>query len=61
MSLPLRVAGNGWAPQILGSAPLGPSQNNIPSSVMTRRNTYVCTERPGADRHSLLHNGKENR
>ncbi|KAH1181215.1 MAP/microtubule affinity-regulating kinase 4 isoform X1 [Mauremys mutica] len=34
--------------------------NNIPSSVMTRRNTYVCTERPGADRHSLLHNGKEN-
>ncbi|XP_074793447.1 MAP/microtubule affinity-regulating kinase 4 isoform X3 [Natator depressus] len=54
------VAGNGWATQILGSAPLGPSQNNIPSSVMTRRNTYVCTERPGADRHSLLHNGKEN-
>ncbi|XP_075771485.1 MAP/microtubule affinity-regulating kinase 4 isoform X1 [Pelodiscus sinensis] len=34
--------------------------NNIPSSVMTRRNTYVCTERPGTDRHSLLHNGKEN-
>ncbi|XP_025070081.1 MAP/microtubule affinity-regulating kinase 4 isoform X3 [Alligator sinensis] len=35
--------------------------NNIPSSVMTRRNTYVCTERPGTDRHSLLQNGKENR
>ncbi|XP_025070080.1 MAP/microtubule affinity-regulating kinase 4 isoform X2 [Alligator sinensis] len=34
--------------------------NNIPSSVMTRRNTYVCTERPGTDRHSLLQNGKEN-
>ncbi|XP_050783748.1 MAP/microtubule affinity-regulating kinase 4 isoform X1 [Gopherus flavomarginatus] len=34
--------------------------NNIPSSVMARRNTYVCTERPGADRHLLLHNGKEN-
>uniref|UniRef100_A0A8C0GXI7 non-specific serine/threonine protein kinase n=1 Tax=Chelonoidis abingdonii TaxID=106734 RepID=A0A8C0GXI7_CHEAB len=30
------------------------------TGVMTRRNTYVCTERPGADRHSLLHNGKEN-
>uniref|UniRef100_A0A8C6YCG7 non-specific serine/threonine protein kinase n=1 Tax=Naja naja TaxID=35670 RepID=A0A8C6YCG7_NAJNA len=35
--------------------------NNIPSSMMTRRNTYVCTERPGGDRHSLLQNGKENR
>ncbi|KAL8211996.1 UNVERIFIED_CONTAM: MAP/microtubule affinity-regulating kinase 4 [Gekko kuhli] len=34
--------------------------NNIPSSMMTRRNTYVCTERPGGDRHSLLQNGKEN-
>ncbi|XP_062454247.1 MAP/microtubule affinity-regulating kinase 4 isoform X1 [Rhea pennata] len=34
--------------------------NNIPSSVMARRNTYVCTERPGAERHSLLQNGKEN-
>nr|XP_013807464.1 PREDICTED: MAP/microtubule affinity-regulating kinase 4 [Apteryx mantelli mantelli] len=36
-------------------------QNNIPSSVMARRNTYVCTERPGTERHSLLQNGKENR
>ncbi|XP_015676138.1 MAP/microtubule affinity-regulating kinase 4 [Protobothrops mucrosquamatus] len=34
--------------------------NNIPSSMMTRRNTYVCTERPGGDRPSLLQNGKEN-
>uniref|UniRef100_A0A8B9N735 non-specific serine/threonine protein kinase n=1 Tax=Accipiter nisus TaxID=211598 RepID=A0A8B9N735_9AVES len=34
--------------------------NNLPSSVMARRNTYVCTERPGADRHSLLQNGKDN-
>ncbi|XP_066840747.1 MAP/microtubule affinity-regulating kinase 4 isoform X1 [Anser cygnoides] len=34
--------------------------NTIPSSVMARRNTYVCTERPGTERHSLLQNGKEN-
>nr|XP_008123586.2 PREDICTED: MAP/microtubule affinity-regulating kinase 4 [Anolis carolinensis] len=34
--------------------------NNIPSSMMTRRNTYVCTDRPGGERHSLLQNGKEN-
>ncbi|KAJ3588759.1 hypothetical protein NHX12_009613 [Muraenolepis orangiensis] len=34
--------------------------NNIPGSAMTRRNTYVCTDRAGADRHSLLQNGKEN-
>uniref|UniRef100_A0A8C3HL66 non-specific serine/threonine protein kinase n=1 Tax=Chrysemys picta bellii TaxID=8478 RepID=A0A8C3HL66_CHRPI len=33
---------------------------NTVRGVMTRRNTYVCTERPGTDRHSLLHNGKEN-
>uniref|UniRef100_A0AAQ4QXK9 MAP/microtubule affinity-regulating kinase 3 n=1 Tax=Gasterosteus aculeatus aculeatus TaxID=481459 RepID=A0AAQ4QXK9_GASAC len=31
--------------------------NNIPGSAMTRRNTYVCTDRSGADRHSLLQNG----
>uniref|UniRef100_A0A8C6TI81 non-specific serine/threonine protein kinase n=1 Tax=Neogobius melanostomus TaxID=47308 RepID=A0A8C6TI81_9GOBI len=36
-------------------------QNNIPGSAMTRRNTYVCTDRSGADRHSLLQNGKDNR
>ncbi|XP_008424822.1 MAP/microtubule affinity-regulating kinase 4 isoform X4 [Poecilia reticulata] len=34
--------------------------NNIPASAMTRRNTYVCTDRSGADRPSLLQNGKEN-
>uniref|UniRef100_A0A3B4Z4F1 non-specific serine/threonine protein kinase n=1 Tax=Stegastes partitus TaxID=144197 RepID=A0A3B4Z4F1_9TELE len=34
--------------------------NNIPGSAMTRRNTYVCTDRSGADRHSLLQNGKDN-
>uniref|UniRef100_A0A8C6SYW7 non-specific serine/threonine protein kinase n=1 Tax=Neogobius melanostomus TaxID=47308 RepID=A0A8C6SYW7_9GOBI len=33
---------------------------NIPSSAMSRRNTYVCTERPSNDRHTLLPNGKEN-
>lgn len=36
-------------------------QNNIPASAMTRRNTYVCTDRSNSDRHSLLQNGKENR
>lgn len=36
-------------------------QNNIPASAMTRRNTYVCTDRANADRHSLLQNGKETR
>uniref|UniRef100_A0A8C7VD95 non-specific serine/threonine protein kinase n=1 Tax=Oncorhynchus mykiss TaxID=8022 RepID=A0A8C7VD95_ONCMY len=34
--------------------------NNIPGSAMTRRNTYVCTDRSSTDRHSLLQNGKEN-
>ncbi|XP_058655048.1 MAP/microtubule affinity-regulating kinase 4 isoform X1 [Onychostoma macrolepis] len=34
--------------------------NNIPASAMTRRNTYVCTDRTSTDRHSLLQNGKEN-
>uniref|UniRef100_A0A3B4A618 MAP/microtubule affinity-regulating kinase 3 n=1 Tax=Periophthalmus magnuspinnatus TaxID=409849 RepID=A0A3B4A618_9GOBI len=33
---------------------------SAPSSAMTRRNTYVCTERSSSDRHTLLHNGKEN-
>lgn len=36
-------------------------QNNASASAMTRRNTYVCTDRSGTDRHSLLQNGKENR
>ncbi|XP_070806159.1 MAP/microtubule affinity-regulating kinase 4 isoform X2 [Pituophis catenifer annectens] len=43
-----------------GGLPPSSPMNNIPSSMMTRRNTYVCTERPGGDRHSLLQNGKEN-
>ncbi|KAH0631653.1 hypothetical protein JD844_006089 [Phrynosoma platyrhinos] len=43
-----------------GIPPSSP-MNNIPSSMMTRRNTYVCTDRPGGERHSLLQNGKENR
>ncbi|KTG42272.1 hypothetical protein cypCar_00000359 [Cyprinus carpio] len=34
--------------------------NNIPGSTMTRRNTYVCTDRPSTDRHTLLQNGKDN-
>uniref|UniRef100_A0A673MXR5 MAP/microtubule affinity-regulating kinase 3 n=1 Tax=Sinocyclocheilus rhinocerous TaxID=307959 RepID=A0A673MXR5_9TELE len=34
--------------------------NNIPGSTMTRRNTYVCTDRSSTDRHSLLQNGKDN-
>ncbi|XP_059404019.1 MAP/microtubule affinity-regulating kinase 4-like isoform X1 [Carassius carassius] len=34
--------------------------NNIPGSTMTRRNTYVCTDRSNTDRHTLLQNGKDN-
>ncbi|XP_041850232.1 MAP/microtubule affinity-regulating kinase 4 isoform X5 [Melanotaenia boesemani] len=34
--------------------------NNIPASAMTRRNTYVCTDRSNTDRHTLLQNGKDN-
>ncbi|KAM4590286.1 MAP/microtubule affinity-regulating kinase 4 [Fundulus diaphanus] len=34
--------------------------NNVPASAMTRRNTYVCTDRSGTDRQLLLQNGKEN-
>ncbi|XP_052412381.1 MAP/microtubule affinity-regulating kinase 4 isoform X2 [Carassius gibelio] len=34
--------------------------NNIPGSTMTRRNTYVCTDRASTDRHTLLQNGKDN-
>ncbi|XP_031437411.1 MAP/microtubule affinity-regulating kinase 3 isoform X1 [Clupea harengus] len=30
------------------------------SSGMTRRNTYVCSERNATDRHSVIQNGKEN-
>uniref|UniRef100_A0A3Q3KZQ0 MAP/microtubule affinity-regulating kinase 3 n=1 Tax=Mastacembelus armatus TaxID=205130 RepID=A0A3Q3KZQ0_9TELE len=31
------------------------------ASSMTRRNTYVCSERNSTDRHSVVQNGKENR
>lgn len=34
--------------------------NNSTSSGMTRRNTYVCSERTSTDRHSVIQNGKEN-
>ncbi|XP_058882719.1 MAP/microtubule affinity-regulating kinase 4 isoform X1 [Acipenser ruthenus] len=34
--------------------------NNIPASAMTRRNTYVCTDRSSTEKHSPLQNGKEN-
>ncbi|XP_063806551.1 MAP/microtubule affinity-regulating kinase 4 isoform X2 [Pseudophryne corroboree] len=37
-----------------------PTTMNTPPGVMGRRNTYVCTDRHGSERHSLLHNGKEN-
>nr|XP_033807189.1 MAP/microtubule affinity-regulating kinase 3 isoform X2 [Geotrypetes seraphini] len=34
--------------------------NNSTSGGMTRRNTYVCSERTATDRHSVIQNGKEN-
>uniref|UniRef100_A0A3Q4AQ91 MAP/microtubule affinity-regulating kinase 3 n=1 Tax=Mola mola TaxID=94237 RepID=A0A3Q4AQ91_MOLML len=34
--------------------------NNISASAMTRRNTYVCTDRSNTERNPLLQNGKEN-
>ncbi|XP_060722505.1 MAP/microtubule affinity-regulating kinase 3 isoform X6 [Tachysurus vachellii] len=36
-----------------------PGSNSV-SGGMTRRNTYVCSERNAADRHSVIQNGKEN-
>ncbi|XP_026146107.1 MAP/microtubule affinity-regulating kinase 3-like isoform X4 [Carassius auratus] len=36
-----------------------PGSNSV-SSGMTRRNTYVCSERNAADRHAVIQNGKEN-
>uniref|UniRef100_UPI00398F8430 MAP/microtubule affinity-regulating kinase 3a isoform X6 n=1 Tax=Pristiophorus japonicus TaxID=55135 RepID=UPI00398F8430 len=36
------------------------NENNAVSGGMTRRNTYVCSERTNVDRHSVLQNGKEN-
>ncbi|ETE69248.1 MAP/microtubule affinity-regulating kinase 3 [Ophiophagus hannah] len=35
-----------------------PNSNTTPGA-MTRRNTYVCSERTTADRHSVIQNGKE--
>ncbi|XP_051052611.1 MAP/microtubule affinity-regulating kinase 3 isoform X5 [Phodopus roborovskii] len=40
-------------------SPAVPS-SNAASGGMTRRNTYVCSERPAADRHAVIQNGKEN-
>ncbi|XP_069853599.1 MAP/microtubule affinity-regulating kinase 3 isoform X3 [Dipodomys merriami] len=40
-------------------SPAVPSSNTA-SGGMTRRNTYVCSERTPADRHSVIQNGKEN-
>ncbi|XP_071069704.1 MAP/microtubule affinity-regulating kinase 3 isoform X7 [Dasypus novemcinctus] len=34
--------------------------SNTASGGMTRRNTYVCSERTTADRHSVIQNGKDN-
>ncbi|XP_021384562.1 MAP/microtubule affinity-regulating kinase 3 isoform X18 [Lonchura striata] len=69
------VAGRGIAPAspMLGNASnpnkadiperkkssAAPSNNTTPGA-MTRRNTYVCSERTTADRHSVIQNGKEN-
>ncbi|XP_074440003.1 MAP/microtubule affinity-regulating kinase 3 isoform X18 [Larus michahellis] len=36
-------------------------RNNTAPGAMTRRNTYVCSERTTADRHSVIQNGKEKR
>ncbi|KAL7871772.1 hypothetical protein SRHO_G00067550 [Serrasalmus rhombeus] len=36
-----------------------PGSNSV-SGGMTRRNTYVCSERNAGDRHSVIQNGKEN-
>ncbi|KAG7461319.1 hypothetical protein MATL_G00208760 [Megalops atlanticus] len=40
-----------------GSSTLG---SNSVTGGMTRRNTYVCSERNTSDRHSVIQNGKEN-
>ncbi|XP_072539099.1 MAP/microtubule affinity-regulating kinase 3 isoform X16 [Salminus brasiliensis] len=37
-----------------------PGQSNSVSGGMTRRNTYVCSERNAGDRHAVIQNGKEN-
>ncbi|XP_053531618.1 MAP/microtubule affinity-regulating kinase 3 isoform X3 [Ictalurus punctatus] len=40
-------------------ASTAPGSNTV-SGGMTRRNTYVCSERTAGDRHSVIQNGKEN-
>lgn len=42
-------------------SPIFALQNNSASAGMTRRNTYVCSDRNNADRLSVIPNGKENR
>ncbi|KAJ6661902.1 hypothetical protein lerEdw1_013073 [Lerista edwardsae] len=37
---------------------VAPNNNTAPGA-MTRRNTYVCSERSTTDRHSVIQNGKE--
>ncbi|XP_049755523.1 MAP/microtubule affinity-regulating kinase 3 isoform X2 [Elephas maximus indicus] len=69
------VGGRGIAPAspMLGNAsnpnkadiPERKKSSTVPSSTtasggMTRRNTYVCSERTTADRHSVIQNGREN-
>ncbi|XP_032403976.1 MAP/microtubule affinity-regulating kinase 3-like isoform X26 [Xiphophorus hellerii] len=46
-------------PERKKGATTGPS-NNSASAGMTRRNTYVCSDRNNADRLSVIPNGKEN-
>ncbi|XP_061551498.1 MAP/microtubule affinity-regulating kinase 3a isoform X3 [Phycodurus eques] len=43
-----------------GGVAAGQTQNSTASAGMTRRNTYVCSERNNADRLSVIPNGKEN-
>ncbi|XP_042634179.1 MAP/microtubule affinity-regulating kinase 3 isoform X5 [Cyprinus carpio] len=43
-----------------GKKSTGAPGSNSVSSGMTRRNTYVCSERNAADRHAVIQNGKEN-
>ncbi|KAI5611226.1 MAP/microtubule affinity-regulating kinase 3 isoform X1 [Silurus asotus] len=40
-------------------ASTAPGSNSV-SGGMTRRNTYVCSERNAGDRHTVIQNGKEN-
>ena len=37
------------------------SQSTAASAGMTRRNTYVCSDRNNSDRLAVIPNGKENR